>query len=163
MIPGLFIGSYYDLLQSDSLKQHNITHVLSVQNAGMVRLATLGREFNHLWIDADDFEDELLCLKFEEIVDFIKGGMENGRVFVHCVAGVSRSATSLSAYLIHEHGMSDKEAIATIKHVRSQVNPNSGFREQLEVFYLNDAKYFYDEADYLAAREKFLGRTESKL
>jgi protein-tyrosine phosphatase len=54
-----------------------------------------------------------------------------GRVFVHCFAGVSRSATIVIAYLMKEHGLSFNSAIKFVKSKRPQINPNDGFRKQL--------------------------------
>ena len=58
-----------------------------------------------------------------------------GKVFVHCMAGVSRSATVLAAYLIRFHGLSPDEAIALLIERRPIVNPNPGFRKQLEDYH----------------------------
>ena len=60
-----------------------------------------------------------------------------GRVFVHCFAGVSRSATIVIAYLMKEHGLSFSAAFKFVKNKRCFINPNEGFRRQL-VHYQNE-------------------------
>lgn len=61
------------------------------------------------------------------IDDAIKGG---GKVFVHCVVGISRSATLVLAYLIMCRGMNAAEALThTFKQRR--VFPNIGFLHHL--------------------------------
>ena len=54
-----------------------------------------------------------------------------GKVFVHCVAGVSRSSTIVIAYLMNK-GMTYKEAFEWVKKKHSIAFPNYGFQRQLQ-------------------------------
>lgn len=47
------------------------------------------------------------------------------------MAGISRSATSVIAYLMKKHKWSVANAMARVKSKRPQICPNSGFRMQL--------------------------------
>lgn len=68
-------------------------------------------------------------------IDFIRDAIaKDGKVFVHCYAGVSRSATIVIAYLMFEHGLSYSAAIKLVKSKRPFINPNDGFRKQLLLF-----------------------------
>jgi len=49
------------------------------------------------------------------------------------VAGRSRSSTIVAAYLMHRFNIGVEEALERIQKVR-EVEPNSGFREQLQVY-----------------------------
>jgi atypical dual specificity phosphatase len=51
----------------------------------------------------------------------------SGAVLVHCVAGVSRSASVVVAYLVVKHGLPLAEAVARAKAARPVVHPNEGF------------------------------------
>lgn len=53
-----------------------------------------------------------------------------GKVLVHCLMGVSRSATCAIAYLMIAKKMSASEAIRTVRAQR-EVRPNDGFLHQL--------------------------------
>jgi hypothetical protein len=55
----------------------------------------------------------------------------NNRVLVHCMAGVSRSASVLLAYMMWKEGITAARALREVQLRRSIVNPNEGFREQL--------------------------------
>uniref|UniRef100_A0A0K0DLM5 TYR_PHOSPHATASE_2 domain-containing protein n=1 Tax=Angiostrongylus cantonensis TaxID=6313 RepID=A0A0K0DLM5_ANGCA len=55
-------------------------------------------------------------------------------VLVHCLAGVSRSATVVAAYLITACDLSFSSALKFIAKKRPVVNPNFGFRMQLCAF-----------------------------
>jgi len=68
-------------------------------------------------------------------VDFIHKAISQGRkVLVHCVAGVSRSASMCIAYLMQHHGMSLEEAKAKVKKQRPCTRPNESFMKQLKEF-----------------------------
>lgn len=69
---------------------------------------------------------------FRSITDAIQGEVDKGGVvLVHCVAGVSRSATICLAYLIRHNHMSLQQAWQHVKKVRPWVKPNKGFLQQL--------------------------------
>lgn len=125
VIPGLFIGSQFALALSSSLKNNWITHMLSVNNCKDFPPGYITKVIN-----IDDDEDENISIFFDECIDFINSGH---RTFVFCMAGRSRSATIVAAYLIREKNMTLNEALETINRVRS-VNPNPGFMKQLQYF-----------------------------
>lgn len=52
-------------------------------------------------------------------------------MLVHCVAGVSRSATLVIAYLMKFEYMSLRQAFYHVKAVRPIIRPNPGFWRQL--------------------------------
>jgi len=45
-------------------------------------------------------------------------------VYVHCLAGVDRSATVTTAYLMQEHGWTRDRALAFVREKRPQASPN---------------------------------------
>lgn len=53
---------------------------------------------------------------------------------VHCLQGISRSATVACAYIISKTGKSGPEAIKYVQSKRGIVCPNLGFRQQLDTF-----------------------------
>jgi protein tyrosine phosphatase len=55
-------------------------------------------------------------------------------VLVHCEAGISRSATTVIAYLMKFHNMTLGQAFQHTKERRRIINPNTGFVEQLRRF-----------------------------
>jgi len=52
---------------------------------------------------------------------------EGGNILVHCVAGVSRSASVVIAFLVKHRGKSLLEASLAVKEARPVVYPNWGF------------------------------------
>lgn len=61
---------------------------------------------------------------------------------MHCLAGVSRSPTIVTAYLMATQKLRWKAALAIIKRTRPFVNPNPGFIEQLKLF--QEMNYTFD-------------------
>ena len=70
------------------------------------------------------------------------------KVFVHCFAGVSRSATLVIAYFMWKKELSFKKSYDFVNQYRF-VSPNIGFTRQLLIFEkrLKDAKYDLDKVD----------------
>jgi atypical dual specificity phosphatase len=54
-----------------------------------------------------------------------------GAVLVHCVAGVSRSASVVVAYLVARQGLALADAVARVKAARPVAHPNIGFWKAL--------------------------------
>lgn len=55
-----------------------------------------------------------------------------GRVLVHCLMGVSRSATLVLAFLMIVEGLTLREAVAAVRPHRD-ICPNPGFLQQLRI------------------------------
>ncbi|XP_024362747.1 uncharacterized protein [Physcomitrium patens] len=81
-----------------------------------------------------DIESQNLLDHLEGCLDFIEQGRDNGSILVHCVAGVSRSAAVITAYLMRLDRLSLDEALASLQQVSSKVYPNCGFMQQLQLF-----------------------------
>ena len=59
---------------------------------------------------------------------------DEGKVLVHCYAGISRSATVCLAYLMQTQRLTLDKAFTLLKSHRSKVNPNLNFMTQLAEF-----------------------------
>lgn len=87
---------------------------------------------DYLFVFISDYEDEPIHLHFRDCIEFIN--KTEGPVLVHCMAGISRSATIVIAYLMAEMKMSYADAYILVKEKRRIICPNSGFRRQLMEF-----------------------------
>ncbi|GAB4820258.1 hypothetical protein N2152v2_007304 [Parachlorella kessleri] len=65
---------------------------------------------------------------------FIEEGLQSGGVLVHCLAGVSRSATVVIGYLMWKNILPFHQARRHVAAVRPWIRPNSGFEQQLLAF-----------------------------
>ena len=68
-----------------------------------------------------------------DVIDKVQGN--SGKVFIHCKAGVSRSATITIAYLMKKYKLTYEEALMYVRSKRSIICPNAGFVKQLKHYY----------------------------
>eukprot|EP00884_Botryococcus_braunii_P003464 jgi/Botrbrau1/13118/Bobra.0187s0075.1 len=137
--PGLFLGG---LLSLAFVQQLQLTHVLSILEGNLER----GRDeelskVKHMQIALSDLETSDILSHLPGCVDFIREALQSGgRILVHCMAGVSRSATAVTAYLMAEEKLSSEEAVAKLRRVHTRASPNSGFLEQLALLHTMNNK-----------------------
>ena len=126
----LIVGSVDAAMDKDLLSEHNVTHILSVAPMQHYQPPS---NMQHLSLDILDLPDTQLDQFYTEAFTFIDKAVEsNGRVLVHCNAGVSRSAAITIAYLMKTRNLSYDAAWDTVKEKRPAINPNLGFILQLK-------------------------------
>ena len=104
---------------------HVVTAIIGVD-------AVYPDSFEYHLIPVCDWPQEDLLKHLDLATDFMnKSITSGGTVYVHCMAGVSRSATIVAAFLIRFRKMDPNQAIQLLQQRRSVVNPNAGFRAQL--------------------------------
>jgi len=82
-------------------------------------------------------DDDLFNLleHFDEVFEFIdEAHKKEGVVLVHCMAGVSRSATIVVSFLMKKYQLSFDAALRKTKNARPVVSPNPGFVGQLKIW-----------------------------
>ncbi|KAG4076733.1 hypothetical protein HA402_002020 [Bradysia odoriphaga] len=125
----LYLGSQ-DCVDPETIENYKITHVLSVG------IPLPDGSFNAIvskYVPALDLPETVLTEILLTSNRFIGTAKEqNGKVLVHCNAGVSRSASVVIGYLIMDCGFSFDEAYGLVKLRRSCVRPNDGFLKQLK-------------------------------
>jgi len=130
VLPELYIGDIQGAQNLTSLKQIGITHVL--QAMGGIQ-PIYPQHFTYKVLNVRDIPSENLLTHLHGAADFIKQVVDSrGKVFVHCWAGVSRSATCVMAFLMKHLSMSMNEAEVFVRRARPFINPNDGFRKQLK-------------------------------
>ena len=109
-----------------------------------------------LCIEAEDVDNFDLSEHFEKCFDYIHEHRKDGRgVLVHCMAGVSRSATIVIGYLMRYQNMDLKTAYQFVKRKRTCIGPNKGFIEQL-IKYDQDVKIILEKQQ--ATKQKGKGK-----
>lgn len=128
IMPGLWIGSYADSRNIPLLNELGITCVLDVAGFN----TTYPPNFRSRRFFLDDDPNVPINRIFPQTNAFIWACLKREQgVLVHCYAGISRSVTVVVAFLMWLFGMSPSQAIAFIRRIRPQANPNRGFRSQL--------------------------------
>ncbi|XP_077093150.1 dual specificity protein phosphatase 13B isoform X2 [Siphateles boraxobius] len=112
-----------------------ITHIVNAAS-GPPHVNTGAHFYREMSIDyygveADDSSDFILSVFFYPTARFIRAALsKNGRVFVHCLMGVSRSATLVLAFLMICEDLTLMEAVKSVRQHRD-ICPNPGFLNQL--------------------------------
>ncbi|CAJ1338315.1 unnamed protein product, partial [Effrenium voratum] len=132
ILPNLWLGGQDVLENPEFFTKNNITCVLSLGPAAPGnRVRLLAREH----INLPDVPTTDLSVHFPRIVHFIAGCRHNGHaVYVHCAAGISRSTTSVCAYLMSHLNLTFEQALCFVSQRRPAVCPNDGFQRQLRRF-----------------------------
>ena len=125
----IYLGNVEAAFDIPKLKKLGIRKILTVMSAFGNHYSE--NAFIHKTIDIDDdYESNIICY-FKECLLFMDG---YDKVFVHCAAGMSRSATIVVAYLMWKRKLSLNEAIKFVKNKRPVISPNLNFMRQLEIF-----------------------------
>ncbi|KFM70307.1 Dual specificity protein phosphatase 4, partial [Stegodyphus mimosarum] len=132
ILPQLYLGSARDAAHKEELQQLGITALLNVTQF----CPNLFQEvFEYKCIPVRDTGCEDIGAYFQEAINFIdQVKSQNGKVLVHCQAGVSRSATICIAYLMATKRLRMEEAYKYVKSRRRIVSPNFSFMGQLLTF-----------------------------
>uniref|UniRef100_A0A3Q3SU21 Dual specificity phosphatase 22a n=1 Tax=Mastacembelus armatus TaxID=205130 RepID=A0A3Q3SU21_9TELE len=131
VVDGLYLGNIRDAESRESLSKHGITHILSVYN----NAKPVFEDMTYLCIHATDTSSQNLLQHFKECIGFIhECRLNGGSCLVHCFAGVSRSTTMVVAYLMTVTRYSWQECLSAVRAVRSFVDPNDGFQQQLQEY-----------------------------
>ena len=151
--PGLFLGSMACFDNQPRLRSLGISHILSVVQG--VSPLPLSSGFHHVIIPLRDSPSEDLLSGLPLCFDTISQGLATGRaegnevpgsefsedgprggggVLVHCMAGKSRSAAVVVAYLMKTEKCGFLDAFTRVTELRPQVALNMGFARQLRAY-----------------------------
>lgn len=125
---------YTRFSSADQNAERNRTqHLALVEVSGDCSTAHDGyHRFRTLWMDVTDKSSTNIKQHFNRTNAFIVSALHHDRnVLVHCQYGVSRSATIVIAYLMHEYCLTLDDALERTRAHSHVVDPNPGFIEQL--------------------------------
>ncbi|XP_033755518.1 dual specificity protein phosphatase 3-like isoform X2 [Pecten maximus] len=135
--PGIIIGDKECSKNKRHLKAIGVTHVVNCCqgikpnqiNTDVTYFRDSGIAFHG--IQAMDHSSYNMTPHFNMAAKFIDKALEsNGKVYVHCMMGISRSATIVLAFLLLKRNLRLMEAVKMIRAKR-EVFPNEGFIRQL--------------------------------
>lgn len=136
---GLWIGSGTAANNLDAMRKNNITHVLNVsmdvpnyfEKSNDIKITYKYEPF-------DDSENTNILTTgiLKNCLDFITNAIDNdGNVFVHCRAGISRSGAIVIAYLMQTRKINYNDALRIATSSRECICPNKGFETQLKEYF----------------------------
>ena len=141
----IYLGEIEGAKEYDYFSKEGITHVLSIINFD-VDLSD-NPKITHKLLKLDDENNANLLKYFKECIEF----MDNSeKVFVHCLAGMSRSPSLVIAYLMWKVKCGFYDSYFFVKSRRPFISPNPGFERQLKIFddLLKDNNYDLNKIDF---------------
>ena len=146
IIENLYLGNFSASENIQQLKDLGIKKVLSVIDFNDFPNYK-DENIIHKSVEVSDFDYQNIIQYFGECLNFIKG---EEKILVHCMAGASRSATIVIAYLMWIQKMKFNDALYFVKSKRPIVYPNDGFQKQLKIFekLLEDNNYDIDKINF---------------
>ena len=117
---------------NETLKSKGIKYVLNVSQTPSLQYS----DIIHLDIPMMDDKTQNILLhlpKAFEFIDYVNDN--NGKILVHCQAGISRSVSIVMAWIIWKQKITVDETFEIIKLHRPQASPNLNFWIQLNKFY----------------------------
>ncbi|KAM3606810.1 uncharacterized protein V6R79_023618 [Siganus canaliculatus] len=129
--PNLFIGNVAVAQNRKRLHKLGITHVLNAAHSKQGSIGDqsfYGSTCVYFGIPAEDSNNFDLSQFFKRAADFIHKALKSkdGKVLVHCIMGISRSATLVLVYLMLRQHLSLKDALRHVVQKRP-IYPNRNF------------------------------------
>ncbi|XP_034040848.1 dual specificity protein phosphatase family protein [Thalassophryne amazonica] len=129
--PNLYIGNIGVAQNRATLCKLGITHVLNAAHSKQGSIGDqrfYGNACIYCGIPADDSDHYDLSQYFKPAADFIHQALKSkdGKVLVHCIVGMSRSATLVLAYLMLRQHLSLSDAVRHVTQKRA-IYPNRNF------------------------------------
>ncbi|XP_054712496.1 uncharacterized protein LOC129222089 [Uloborus diversus] len=150
ILPFLYLGSQHDALNKEVLQHHNITYHLNVSTS--CPKPDFIQDSHFLRIPVIDNYSEKLLPHFPKAFQFLDKVKESGgSVLIHCLAGISRSATVAIAYVMRSLSMNSDEAYRYVKAKRATISPNFNFLGQLLEYEKQLCK------DYMLGKDNMFG------
>ena len=120
----IWLGDIRAAEDGKMLLRHGFTHMLSIGYFPK----SCPPEIKQLKITIMDSPGANIKPHLDQAADFIKEAVDsNGKILVHCYAGISRSSSCVIAYLIREKELGYFNALYFCRQKRNIVCPNMGF------------------------------------
>lgn len=134
---GIFLGNFEGAQDVELLRSNGVEKVLALLEDFLEYRKFDGIEYKQVLI-VDNVKANLLGI-LPECLEFVSNAQKVGQnVFVHCVAGISRSPSVLIAYFMVKYSVNYYTARDYVNKGRPGIYPNKGFISQLRQLDVND-------------------------
>eukprot|EP01084_Bolivina_argentea_P312142 540385_1 len=135
----LFLGDGMMAENKDIMNDLGITHIVNVTKMDFMLDNEVKKRIKYLKLSIDDttMDADKMSTYFDSAAKFMDDALINNnkdgknKVFVHCMAGVSRSASIVISYLMKSRKYTLCDAYIHTKKCRQRIGPNAGFRTRL--------------------------------
>ncbi len=141
IIDNIYLGNYIDSSSEEFMKHANINVIINCTKDSLFYFN--GHEVKYKYrIPVDDDRQEnsmfIMLQYLSNIIDIIRFHVMRGEhIYVHCHAGMQRSACVVAAYLIRQYKMTPQEAVYFIRNKRPiAFTPFINFQKSLDNYYM---------------------------
>ncbi|XP_054481213.1 protein phosphatase Slingshot homolog 2b isoform X2 [Anoplopoma fimbria] len=128
----VFLGSEWNASNLEELQKSGVQYILNVTRE-IDNFFPGVFEYHNIRVYDEEATD--LLAYWNETYKFITRARKAGaKCLVHCKMGISRSAATVIAYAMKEHGWDLKKAFDYVKERRAVTKPNPSFMRQLEEY-----------------------------
>ena len=142
----IWLGNYASSVNIPNLKKEGIKKILGIID---VKAPKYKKEDNFIQkiVTIRDSPVDNIIRYLGDCLNFIDG---NEKVLVHCMAGKSRSATIVIAYIMWTQKKNFQDAMNLVSQKRPSIFLNFGFRDQLKMFekLLNENNYDLNKINF---------------
>lgn len=136
IIPNLYLGNTFSK-HPFVLGKLGISNIITA-NQEDINIDKTNGKVNILRLNWIDDINQSIYPKIIDAYEFIDKHLSNGeKVLVHCMAGMSRSATVVIYYMMKKFKIPFKRAYDIVKSKRPIVDINKGFEKQLRMINFN--------------------------
>tara|TARA_R100001163_G_C5067592_1_gene206856 strand:+ start:541 stop:1317 length:777 start_codon:yes stop_codon:yes gene_type:complete len=128
IIDNLYLGSAFNAADYTWLTNNHIDIVINVA-PGISNF--YNDQFEYYNINVEDLAQASMLPHFEAFYNLVENNQDK-KIFVHCFAGKSRSASLVLYYIIKKYGWSLEKSINYMKNLRPSININCTFIEEIQ-------------------------------
>uniref|UniRef100_A0A0M3JVM3 protein-tyrosine-phosphatase n=1 Tax=Anisakis simplex TaxID=6269 RepID=A0A0M3JVM3_ANISI len=129
ILPYLYLGSQQDALDPVLLNKYGIQYVINL-SVNCPRPESVKQDGHFMRIPVNDSYQEKLLPHFEEAFKFVDKVCQCGSVvLIHCLAGISRSATLAIAYIMRQNKWTSEQAYS-LHCICSELSKSCGHSRQ---------------------------------
>lgn len=150
ILPRIYLGDIITATNKDEIARLGITDMITIEIKPLEASELAHTVKRYLYINVMDHSKQDILSHFEASNEFIETALKTptNKVYVHCVAGISRSASLVIAYIMKTRSMYYREAFELVKQKRRIVDPNEGFVRQLTLYQRMEYKIDIGNIDY---------------
>jgi dual specificity MAP kinase phosphatase len=141
IIDNIYLGNYVDSSSEEFIKQANINVIVNCTKDCLFYFNEQEVKYKYRIPVDDDRQENSLFIMFRylsNIIDIIRFHVVRGdHIYIHCHAGMQRSACVVAAYLIRHYKMTPQEAVYFIRNKRPiAFTPFINFQKSLDNYYM---------------------------
>lgn len=136
ILPRLYLGDIQIAMNKAEITRLGITDMITVEIKPLQASDLAACVKRYLFINVMDHWKQDILSHFDTSYEFIESALKvpTNKIYVHCVAGISRSASIVIAYIMKSRSISYREAYQLVSDKRRCIEPNDGFANQLQLY-----------------------------